>query len=188
MDFTLNDYHRDISDEELLDDVKRIANKQSKGSISQKEYKMGGGKFGLNTYRRHFGSWNLVLELCGLEANVYQLAAAKSGHKYQCVDNEELLKDIKRVGAILRKDSFSSNEYNTYGEYSSSTCFKKFSSWNNALTAAGLKPYVQVNGNRLNDIEMLKEIERIWIKLGRQPTTSDIKDGASNDVCSKGWM
>jgi 5-methylcytosine-specific restriction endonuclease McrA len=120
-----------------------------------------------------------VLELCGLEANVYQLAAAKSGHKYQHVGNEELLKDIKRVGTILGKDSFSSNEYNTYGEYSSSTCFKRFSSWNNTLIAAGLKPYIQVNGTRINDIEMLKEIERIWIKLGRQPTTSDIKNGIS---------
>ena len=41
---------------------------------------------------------------------------------------------------------------------------------------AGLK--VNLNRNFTNE-EMFEEIERIWTKLGRQPTTTDIKKGIS---------
>ena len=40
-------------------------------------------------------------------------------------------------------------------------------------------PYKQVSGRRISDEVILQEIERVWIKLGRQPTTSDIKSGVS---------
>lgn len=178
MKFELNEYHRNISDEELLADVKRVANSLNVNSMTQKDYKKQ-GKYGLNTFRRHFGSWNKVLELCGMQANVYQLSAALGEHEHHLVDTCELLDDIKRVAELLNKESISSREYSDYGIYSSGTCFNRFSTWNEALKQAGLKPYKQISEKRIDDKVLLKEIERIWIKLGRQPTTSDIKAGIS---------
>ncbi|MBD5114004.1 MAG: hypothetical protein HDT46_02190 [Ruminococcaceae bacterium] len=54
MNFKLNDCHRDISNEELLADVKRVTQKLSKNTPIQKEYKAAGEKYGTNTFQRHF--------------------------------------------------------------------------------------------------------------------------------------
>ena len=59
------------------------------------------------------------------------------------------------------------------------TCFKRYNSWQEILSIAGLEPFIRKSKRRLNDEDILKEIEEIWIKLGRQPTSSDIKNGHS---------
>lgn len=179
MEFKLNEYHRNIPDEELLTDIKRVAKSLNKNPLTQRDYKKQ-GKYGTNTIRRRFGSWNKAIELCGMQANIYQLSAALGSHEHQTVDTSELLEDIKRVADLLNKESINSREYNDYGIYSRGTCFSRFSTWSEALKQAGLKPYKHVSEKRIDDEDLLKEIERIWIKLGRQPTTSDIKAGISN--------
>lgn len=50
MDFNLNEYHRNISDELLLEDVKDISKKIGRNTLTQNEYKKAGGKFGKNTF------------------------------------------------------------------------------------------------------------------------------------------
>ena len=50
MNFKLNDCHRDISNEELLADVKRVLQKLSKNTPIQKDYKAAGEKYGTNTF------------------------------------------------------------------------------------------------------------------------------------------
>lgn len=53
----------------------------------------------------------------------------------------------------------------------------RFKTWENALIQAGLEPTGY--HNKVTKQELLEEIERVWIKLGRQPTTTDIKNGVS---------
>lgn len=178
MEFVLNEYHRNVSDEELIADVKKVAKTLGKKTLSQRNYTKN-GKYAVNTLLRRFGNWFNVLELCGMQPNVLQVAAALGRHEYYTVDTDELLADIKRVALQLNKRTISGAEYQQYGIYSRSTCFHRFSSWNEALKQAGLEPYKKVPGKRINDEDMLKEIERIWIKLGRQPTYSDIRAGIS---------
>lgn len=179
MDFNLNEYHRNISDELLLEDVKDISKKIGRNILTQNEYKKAGGKFGKNTFLRRFGSWNNVLVLCELKVNQRQLDAAKGSHMHQHIETEELLMDLKSVAIYLNKDSLSSKEYGKNGKYSVATYFKRFGTWNKALCDAGLKSFSRVSSQRLNDEELLKEIECVWIKLGRQPTSTDIKNGIS---------
>ena len=179
MKFELNEYHRNIPNEELLADIKRVAKFLDKNPLTQRDYKTK-GKYDTNTIRKRFGSWNKAIELCGMQANVYQLSAALGGHDHHTVDTCELLDDIRRVAELLNKESISSHEYNDNGIYSRGTCFKRFSTWNEALKQAGLKPYKQISEKRIDDDVLLKEIERVWIKLGRQPTVTDIKAGISN--------
>ncbi|MCM1121865.1 MAG: HNH endonuclease [Eubacterium sp.] len=179
MEFKLNEYHRNIPDEELLADIKRVAKSLNKNSLSKRDYAKE-GKYSTTTIHKRFGGWIKTLELCGMQANANQLAALLSSHEHRTIATDELLNDIKRVAKLLNKDSISSGEYNTYGYFSSDTCFKRFSTWNEALRQAGLEPYVQVSVHRIDDEVLLKEIERIWIKLGRQPTTTDMKSGIAN--------
>lgn len=179
MEFILNEYHRDIPDEELIADIRRVATLLGEKNLTQKYYREN-GNYGVNTLRRRFGSWRNVLELCGKKANVYQVAASLSGHTSQIVETDDLLKDIKRIALLLEKETISSREYHEHGIYSRDTCYRRFGTWNEALKQAGLKPFVKVPGQRIADENLLREIERIWIKLGRQPTSSDIKTGISH--------
>lgn len=175
MKFDINDYHRNIQNEDLLKDVIKISERTEKNTLTQAEYKKEGGRFSKNTFLRHFGSWNEVLRLCGLEVNQWQLAAAKGNKNYHDIKTEELIADLKNVAIQLNKESMSSKEYEEHGKYSKETYFKRFHTWDHALQAAGLKPFVQVSSQRIDDKELLKEIERVWVNLGRQPTSTDIK-------------
>lgn len=178
MEFKLNEQHRNIPDEELLDDVKRVAKIYGKNTLTRDEYKKY-GKYGLNTFRRRFGSWNSMLKMIGLTTSERQEAAALAGHNYAQLNDEQLIDDLRRVSVLLGTMSFTSAEYKKYGEYSRDSYFKRFGTWNNALVSAGLEPFEKVRGKRIDDTDLLEEIGRVWVMLGRQPTSIDLKNGVS---------
>lgn len=167
MKFELNDYNRNISDEEILKDIKITAQKLGKDTLTTDEYTTN-GSFHHSTVMRRFGSWKKALQLSGLETK---------GHNFQVdCSIEDAIADIKNVAFHLKKDRLTANEYDKHGTFSSSTLVKKFGSWNKIVEMAELYP--SENRNFSND-DLLCEIERIWILLGRQPTSSDIKKGVS---------
>ena len=176
MDFVLTEYHRNVPDEELLEDIKKVAMQLGKTSITQKEYKNAGGKFSRDTITRRFGGWINAIQKAGLTPP--QIQINKSG-----VSENEVLEDLKGVAKKLNKLTFTSTEYTIYGKYSKDIVFRKFKTWNNALIAAGLEPFDHPLGggtkNKIGEYACFEEIERIWIYLGRQPTTTDIKNGIS---------
>ena len=178
MDYILNEYHRNISNQELLNDIKSTAEKLNKKVLTQDEYSRY-GKYSPNTVRRRFSGWNKALQLCGMCPNAYQLGAAKSKPLYQHISDEDLLSDVSAVAQRLHKDTVSSAEYARNGKFSRDTCFKRFGNWENVLLKAGLAPQEQKSGKRVLDELLMEEIERVWIQLGRQPTATDIKNGVS---------
>ena len=167
MKFELNDYHRNISDQELIQDVQDVAKSLGKDTLTGSEYSLH-GKYYDSTLRRRFGSWKKVLEACNLET---------VGHNFKCnISNEEMINDLKRVAGIVNLESPTKESYDKYGKYHSATLCRKYGSWNNVLKFAGMK----LNLNRkMSNEEMFEEIERVWTILGRQPTTTDIKNGIS---------
>ncbi len=167
MKFELNDYHRNVSDQDLLQDVQDVAQRLSKETLTGREYSLN-GKYYHGTLRKRFGSWKKVLEACNLET---------VGHNFKCnISNEEMITDLKRVAGIVNLESPTRESYDKYGKYHSATLCRKYGSWNNVLKFAGMK----LNLNRkMSNEEMFEEIERVWTILGRQPTTTDIKNGIS---------
>ncbi len=167
MQFELNDYHRNISDEEFIADIQAVAKKLGKDSITGAEYSKY-GKYHDSTVRRRFGSWKKVLEICLLETQ---------GHNFKCeFSDEEIITDVKRVADILGVETLTAKQYNVYGKYSYTTLKRRYGTWNNVLHLVGMN--LNLNRN-FSDKEMFEEIERVWILLGRQPTTTDIKKGIS---------
>jgi hypothetical protein len=67
MKFELKTHHRNISDEELLDDLKRIAHVLKEDTFSSRDYEKHGGKFRSATMALRFNSWNNALEKAGLK-------------------------------------------------------------------------------------------------------------------------
>jgi 5-methylcytosine-specific restriction endonuclease McrA len=168
MEFILNNYNRNISDEDLINDVKRLSVKLNKRYISRKEY-VNNGKYSLEPFKR-FGSWYNVLKLAELET-------ARNSNDYYRINENELIDDVIKVANKLSKKSLTTGEYKDNGKYRIQTLLARFDTWENVLSKSKLDP----TGNRRNikDIDVINEMERIWILLGRQPTTTDIRNGIS---------
>lgn len=171
MEFILNEYHRNISDEELLSDIIAIATKLQKETVSREEYSKY-GKFGRTTIERHFGSWTKALNRAGLKT--------QQEFNNSCTSLDNFIEDVKRVVKQLGKNTLTTGDYKRYGKYYYSypkTNYNK--SWNEVLKIAGLEstPFRLGKGKEISQEELFDDIERVWIKLGRQPTITDLKSG-----------
>ncbi|MFZ1075367.1 MAG: HNH endonuclease [Minisyncoccia bacterium] len=80
---------------------------------------------------------------------------------------EEMLADVRRVAEKINKNSVTMDEYKEFGKYHPSTLTRKMGSWFNILEKAGMK----INRSPMNipEEELFKNLEEVWIKLGRQP-------------------
>ncbi len=173
MEFVLNDYHRNTPDEELIADVKRVAEALQTQSLTQKEYKLY-GKYHPATIARRFGTWNDALKKAGL---LLERGKLYKYHKY-CESEEDLFEDIRQVAQQIGRNYVSGNEYANYGKYSHLSMFKKYGSWDAILKAAGLQPTPFRNGTKkYSDEELFEEMERVWIKIGRQPKYEEARNG-----------
>ena len=167
MEFQLNEYHRNISDEELINDVINTARRLGKTSLTVKEYSQN-GTFNISTLTRRFKGWKNVLTLCHLDLE---------NHSFRVnISNDAIINDVIRVKNIYKKDTITKKEYDAYGIFRSATLFKHGMSWNQILQMCGLKLNVKRDFSKE---DLLKEIERLWVKLGRQPTVTDINNGES---------
>ena len=168
MEYKLNEYHRDLTTEELLNDLLRVSQLLNKSYISRSEYEAN-GKFSATPFLRRFGSWVNTLSAAGLDTQ-------RTKADYLKISNQSLLEDMKRVSKALQKDSISTKDYSENGKYKVQTILSRFGSWGEALKHAEL----QMTGfKEISDIELFEEIERIWVYKGSQPTTTDIKNGIS---------
>lgn len=166
MEFKLNNYHRNISSEDFLKDVKEVASRLEKNTLTTMEYDKY-GQYHHDTLRKRFGSWKNVLNLAGLNTEK---------HNFYVSDQEYIL-DIQRVAHLLKKRTVTIIQYQKYGKYDASIFSKRCGSWSKVLLVAGLEP--TGHHPKVTNQDLIEEIERIWIKLGRQPTTTDIKNGVS---------
>lgn len=161
---------QDISKESLIKDLKQVA-QQIKGQyLSQKRYKLLGGKHSVSTYERHFGSWLSALEAA-------DLPISRSTQDKERVSNEELIKDVIRVAQLCNTKTLTSTQYEKMGKVSLWTIIQRFGKWSLVLEKAKLMP-TGIHCDISNE-ELLEEVERVWLQLGRQPTTDDIKKGIS---------
>jgi hypothetical protein len=176
MEFKLNEYHGSgLTDEELLSDVKRVANIFGDTYLSVTKYRKH-GKYGEAVFRTHFGSWMNVLK-------ILELRTEKNYNEMQRISDNEIISDLLFVKKQLSKETITSGEYDTYGKYSYNTIKFRFGSWSKFLEKVGLKQTGFIG--KIDNEDLLKEIERIWILLGRQPTTTDVRNGISKyDLCT----
>ena len=165
MIFELNDYKKELTDEEILQDIKTVASSLGTDYISVSLYKKH-GQYSQTAIRGHFGTWKNALAIAGLRTE-------RTPDERCRVSNEDLFEDLRRVAKDLQSDTVTYDSYKKYGKYSDEVFFRRFGKWNNALLKAGLKG-TGFSKDKITEQQCFDEIERIWIQLGRQPTSTDI--------------
>lgn len=123
MKFELNEYHRNTSDSELIDDLKKVAEFLNKNTVTLDDYNQY-GHFHATTLTRRFGSWFACLEKAGLD-----YSRSKIG-----ITDEELFEEIEEIWIKLGKQP-SYSQIRDMGKYSIGTYEKRFGGWRNALKA-----------------------------------------------------
>ena len=122
MKFEFAEYHRHATDDELLDDIKRVANSLQRKHLSMKEYDEN-GQFSHYAAADRFGSWNNALVKAGLEMSTNR----------QFTDDELFANLesvwIKKGVQPVRKDM----DNKTVSSISSGAYKRRFGTWNNAL-------------------------------------------------------
>ena len=171
MEFVLNEYHRNTPDEELIEDVKRVADLLKKESLSCKDYSSH-GRFSYGTLRNRFGSWNEVLRRAVLSVEKGRLKF----HDY-CESDEVFFADLRRVAKLMGRGYVTRTEYEKHGRFNYGERTKKYGGWGSLLKVAGLEqtPFRTGPKQMYSEKELFEEIERVWIKLGRQPSSTDFE-------------
>ena len=167
----MNEYHRNTPDEELIEDVKRVADLLKKESLSCKDYSSH-GRFSYGTLRNRFGSWNEVLRRAGLSVEKGRLKF----HDY-CESDEVFFADLRRVAKLMGRGYVTRTEYEKHGRFNYGERTKKYGGWGSLLKVAGLEqtPFRTGPKQMYSEKELFEEIERVWIKLGRQPSSTDFE-------------
>jgi Homing endonuclease associated repeat/HNH endonuclease len=93
------------------------------------------------------------------------------------VSDEELLAELKRVAALLARDTVTSDQFNEHARFHSTTLSRRFGSWLKTLEAAGLQRSRNLN---IPTEQLFENLVSIWLTLGRQPKYQDLKPGQSS--------
>ena len=146
MKYELSKYHRNSSDQELLDDLKKVADQieMDKVKIDQYDQK---GKFHSATLRKRFGTWNKTLEKAGLKIAVKQN-----------ISEEELFDNIEEVWIKLGRQPLYKEIKYPLSKYSTRPYEKKFGTWRKALEA--FIEYINSGNKKFQDTEENEQNER----------------------------
>jgi hypothetical protein len=164
MNFIIEDYHRNTSDKELLDDVKNVAIRLKKDTVTIHEYDEH-GKFHPSTLQRRFGSWFKMLELAELKPSRSKLN----------ISNDELFDNLQKVWIALGRQPRYSEMKNPLSKYSSSTYDNRFGSWGKALV--NFVEYI----NKENDIVDNYSIEDV----SNSDTSQNIKHKTKREISDR---
>ena len=123
MEFKLNDYHRNTPEQELLDDLKRVADILGKKALTQREYDEP-GKYGSRTIQSRFGTWNRALQRAGLDLTLER-----------DISDKELFENIEEVWIRLGRQPKYAEIKKPLSKYSVAPYENRFGSWLKALQA-----------------------------------------------------
>ncbi len=123
MEYILVEHHRNVSDEELIKDLKEVALKLGKDKVTQREYKTL-GKYGRRTLITRFGSWNKSLEKAGLS-----ITTRKN------IPEEELFQNLADLWQHFGRQPKFHEVKQPLSKFSVSPYAQRYGSWYNALKA-----------------------------------------------------
>lgn len=167
IEFKLNKLSN-YSDENILDEIRRVAKKLNLKPLSVLAYDRE-GKVHSSTIRKRFGNWQQALKKAGLDEGFIHTKNRK-------LTKEEIIDELKRVAKELNKSSFTANEFEQRSEMSRSSpaFYREFGSFKKAMEAANLIP--PIISKRYDDEERFENLLKVWTYYGRQPSYTEMKN------------
>jgi hypothetical protein len=168
MKFELEEYHRNTPDEELINDLKQVAEKLNKTSITRELYDEK-GKFNSGTLIRRFGSWFDSLEKAGLEKTRTPMN----------LPEEELYQNLEEIWIKLGRQPKYVEIQKPFSKYSVGTYEHRFGTWRKALEK--FVAYINTDkedegGNENNLAEEVIFTDKISGKIFKHKTKRGISD------------
>lgn len=123
MKFRLEPYHRNVPDDELIQDLSRVAEELGAQRVTIDQYNER-GRFHATTLTRRFGSWFKALELAGLKKT-----------RNLSISTEELFENLAEVWLKLGRQPRYSDMKGSQSRFSAGTYENRFGKWREALEA-----------------------------------------------------
>ena len=123
MRFELEPYNLNVSEDEILSDLRRVATGHELETLTMRQYRQA-GRFGVETIRRRFGSWNNALQRANLTVR-----------KRWRIKDESLLENLESIWRRLGRQPRRSDLDRVPTEVSKSVYEVWFGSWRKALEA-----------------------------------------------------
>lgn len=146
----------DPSDEELLDEMRRLADEENRLSSEKMTSE---GKFGVNAYLRTFGSWNEALQEAGLD-----VALPRN------LSDERLLKSLTELAKNLGRTP-TQKDMSEHGPHTIDPYLSRWGTWNETLGEIGLEP----NQAFYTEEELLEHLREFAEEIGKTPTTWEME-------------
>jgi len=121
--FELSHDRRNISDDDILTDMRQAAMSLDSHVLRQKDYKSH-GKYAVRTAIRRFGSWASAVEQAGLTKSVDRK-----------ISEEQLFENILDLWTQFGQQPSYSDVHAPQSEYNVTTYERRFGSWRDALEA-----------------------------------------------------
>ena len=122
MEYKFTPYHENVTDEELISDLIRVARNIGSNTLTQKQY-MAHGSYGINKIIYRFHNWNEALKRANLQTS--------ANYQYGI---EELYENLERVWITKGKQPARADMNNhALSSISSGAYIRRFGTWTNAL-------------------------------------------------------
>jgi predicted restriction endonuclease len=121
MKFELEIHHRNSSDKELIDNLKKVANFLKKDSVTIDEYNEN-GEYHATTLTRRFGSWFVALEKAGLQKT-----------RTLGVTDEQYFQNLEEVWTKLGRQPKYNDMQKPLSKYVAGAYEHRFGTWRKAL-------------------------------------------------------
>ena len=157
--FTVNRRRKKTSKEELITELKSLANRLGRTPIGDdmREH----GQFSVNIYENRFGSWNNALDAADFNPTLRR-----------DIPEDELIDEIQSLADSLGRTP-TLKDLNEHGRFSPDPYRNRFGSWNAALLKASVSTNHRVN---ISKNELLTALQSLADQLGRTPVSDDMDE------------
>lgn len=121
MKFALGHDRRSISDDDLFEDLRRVASGLGKNNLTEREYDEK-GEYGVTTVIRRFSSWSKATQKAGLQKT-----------RASDITKEELFENIESVWMKLGRQPSYAEMRKPLSVFHAASYERKFGSWRKAL-------------------------------------------------------
>lgn len=121
MKYELEPFHRDVSDEDLLADLRRVAEELGKHRVTFREYNEK-GRFNAGTLTERFGSWHGAIDKANLQRTINRN-----------ISDEDLFANLVEVWTALGRQPRSRDLRPGPSRFSWNTYAFRFGTWRKAL-------------------------------------------------------